>query len=94
MNVTRDVIFTFFSDYWLCKIPYKEISALYLLYGPNHSTRQPHGVNTPDDEIFFEGVWLYKIPYKEISALYLLYECIFFTHGYSRDIQKRKALLY
>ena len=21
------------SDYWLCKIPYKEISALYLLYG-------------------------------------------------------------
>ena len=23
---------TFFSDYWLCKIPYKEISTLYLLY--------------------------------------------------------------
>ena len=32
-NVTHDVIFTFFTDYWLCKIPYKEISALYLLYG-------------------------------------------------------------
>ena len=30
--VTHDVIFSFFSDYWLCKIPYKEISALYLLY--------------------------------------------------------------
>ena len=24
--------FLIFSDYWLCKIPYKEISALYLLY--------------------------------------------------------------
>ena len=24
---------TFLSDYWLCKIPYKEISFLYLLYG-------------------------------------------------------------
>ena len=24
---------TFFSDYWLCKIPYKEISPLYLLCG-------------------------------------------------------------
>ena len=43
---------------------------------------------------FFSDYWLCKIPYKEISAQHLLYECIFFTHGYSRDIQKRKALLY
>ena len=42
----------------------------------------------------FSDYLLCKIPYMEISALYLLYECIFFTHGYSRDIQKRKALLY
>ena len=32
-NVTHDVIFTIFSDYWLCKILYQEISALHLLYG-------------------------------------------------------------
>ena len=32
-HACANVIFTFFSDYWLCKIPYKEISALYLLYG-------------------------------------------------------------
>ena len=24
---------TIFGDYWLCKIPYKGISPLYLLYG-------------------------------------------------------------
>ena len=34
--VTHDVIFSFFSDYWLCKISYKEISALYLLYVCSH----------------------------------------------------------
>ena len=26
---------TIFGDYWLCKIPYKGISTLYLLYGYN-----------------------------------------------------------
>ena len=29
---------TFYSDYWLCKIPYKEISSLYLLYGASPET--------------------------------------------------------
>ena len=29
---------TIFSDYWLCKIPYKEISSLYLLYGVSPET--------------------------------------------------------
>jgi len=27
---------TIFGDYWLCKIPYKGISSLYLLYDMNH----------------------------------------------------------